>query len=153
MYEVANNELLKVDLNENDELVVNGRVLHEFLEANSNYVTWFKRMCKYGFDENIDYITCFPNLESEKQHGGQNKIDHILKIDMAKEISMIQRNEKGKKARQYFILAEKQLRNKQLSVPRVMKLADKRIEELEKEVEYLRKGFKVVKSIAEDVEK
>lgn len=50
-----------------------GRDLYELLEVNSNYRTWFKRMCDYGFTENIDYATCFPNLESENQHGGQNE--------------------------------------------------------------------------------
>ena len=96
------NNLLKVEVNENQEPIISGRMLYEFLEVGSNYTTWFNRMIEYGFIETIDYVTCFPNLESEN-HGGQNKIDHALKLDMAKELSMIQRNEKGKQARQYFI--------------------------------------------------
>ena len=92
------NELIQVTY-ENDRPTVLGRDWHELLEVNSNYTTWFKRMCDYGFTENIDYTTCFPNLESENQHGGQNKIDHQLTIDMAKEICMLQRTEKGKQAR------------------------------------------------------
>ena len=92
------NELIQVTY-ENDRPTVLGRDWHELLKVNSNYTTWFKRMCDYGFTENIDYATCFPNLESENQHGGQNKIDHQLTIDMAKEICMLQRTEKGKQAR------------------------------------------------------
>ena len=78
--------------------MISGRKLHEVLEVNSNYTTWFKRMCDYGFEENIDFTTCFPNLESEK-HGGQNMQDNLIKLDMAKELCMIQRSERGKQAR------------------------------------------------------
>lgn len=90
-------ELIKIETNDCDETTVSGRELHELLEVGSNYTTWFKRMCEYGFSEGIDFITCFPNLESEK-HGGQNLQDHLLNLDMAKEICMIQRSEKGKEA-------------------------------------------------------
>lgn len=59
-------ELMKVNY-ENDRPTVSGRALHEALEVNSNYTTWFKRMCEYGFTEDVDFMTCFPNLESENQ--------------------------------------------------------------------------------------
>src|SRR5574344_1966041 len=98
------NELIRISF-DSDRPTVSGRELHAALEIGSNYTTWFSRMCDYGFVEGIDYISCFPNLESES-HGGQNKIDHQLTIDMAKQICMIQRTETGRKFRQYFIKVE-----------------------------------------------
>lgn len=105
-------ELIKIAENEGIQ-TVSGRELHRTLGIDSNYTTWFNRMCEYGFEEHSDYVVCFPNLESEGR-GGQNMIDHIIKLDMAKEICMIQRTEIGRKIRQYFIQAEKQLRNLQI---------------------------------------
>lgn len=121
------NNLLKVEVNENQEPIISGRMLYEFLEVGSNYTTWFNRMIEYGFIETIDYVTCFPNLESEN-HGGQNKIDHALKLDMAKELSMIQRNEKGKQARQYFIGIEREWNSPENVMARAIVLANKKIE-------------------------
>ena len=87
-------------------------------------------MCDYGFTENIDYATCFPNLESENQHGGQNKIDHQLTIDMAKEICMLQRTEKGKQARQYFIQLEKDWNSPEKVMARALQIARKELDSL-----------------------
>ena len=81
-------------INEISSFGVTFKKMHEFLEVDTNYTTGFKRMCEYGFTENIDYALCFPNLESEMR-GSQNKQDHQLTIEMAKEICMLQRNEKG----------------------------------------------------------
>lgn len=92
-----------------DDILVSGRELHEFLEVESNYTTWFDRMTDYGFTTEIDFI---PILE--KSSGGRPKQDHAMKLDMAKEISMIQRTEKGKQARQYFISVEKEYKQQQL---------------------------------------
>ncbi len=107
-----------------------GRDLHNALEINSNYTTWFNRMTEYGFTENIDFTTYFPNLESENQHGGQNKTDHQLTIEMAKEICMIQRSEKGKQCRQYFIELEKQWNSPEMVMKRALEIANQRFEEI-----------------------
>ncbi len=107
-----------------------GRDLHNALEINSNYTTWFNRMTEYGFTENIDFTTYFPNLESENQHGGQNKTDHQLSIEMAKEICMIQRSEKGKQCRQYFIELEKQWNSPEMVMKRALEIANQRVEEM-----------------------
>ncbi len=107
-----------------------GRDLHNALEVNSNYTTWFNRMTEYGFTENIDFTTYFPNLESENQHGGQNKTDHQLTIEMAKEICMIQRSEKGKQCRQYFIELEKQWNSPEMVMKRALEIANQRFEEI-----------------------
>ena len=59
------NELININYENTDRPTVMGRELHEALKIESNYTTWFKRMCEYGFDEGKDYATCFPNLESD----------------------------------------------------------------------------------------
>lgn len=120
------NELIKVTETESGNQAVSGRELYEFLGVQSNYTTWFERMCEYGFIENSDYIKCIPNLESGL-NGGQNKIDHILKLDMAKEISMLTRNEKGKEARQYFIQCEKNWNSPEMIMGRALKIADQKM--------------------------
>ena len=122
-------QLLKIELNENQEPIISGRELHEKLDVNSNYTTWFKRMCDYGFIENVDFITCFPNLETDL-HGGQNKVDHAIKLDMAKEIAMLQRSEKGKAIRQYFIQVEKEYNSPEKIMARALHIANNQINDL-----------------------
>lgn len=97
-----NNELIKITQDENGNSVVSGRDLHDFLEVGTPYDKWFPRMCEYGFYEEIDFSTFL-----SESTGGRPRTDHALTLDMAKEISMIQRTEKGKQARKYFIEVEK----------------------------------------------
>lgn len=127
-----NNELILINVDDNYNQTVSGRELHEFLGINSNYTTWFQRMCEYGFTENADYSTCFPNLESENKHGGQNKIDHILTLNMAKELCMLARNEKGKQARQYFLEVEKDWNSPDKVMARALIMASHKIDEQQK---------------------
>lgn len=101
------NDIIKVNYENTDRPTVSGRELHTALNIGTKYADWFKRMCEYGFSEGEDYETCFSNLGSENQHGGQNKIDHLITLDMAKELCMIQRTEIGRRFRQYFIEIEK----------------------------------------------
>lgn len=104
------NELIKIETNENGEQLVSGRNLHEFLGATERYNSWFKRMLAYGFEENVDYTSV--KTFTLVNNGAEREIDnHVLKLDMAKEVAMIQRSEKGKQARQYFIEVEKQFKN------------------------------------------
>lgn len=99
------NELIKVTKDEQGNSVVSGRELHDFLGVQTKYTQWFERMVSYGFTENVDFIGF--SQKREKPTDGRPTIDHALTLDMAKEISMIQRTEKGKQARQYFIEVEK----------------------------------------------
>lgn len=103
------NQLINIRQNENNESVVSGRELHGFLEVTERYSTWFERMVKYGFEENVDFVGCkvFNTLAKQELQ------DHALKLDMAKEISMIQRTARGKEARQYFIQVEKEYKQQQ----------------------------------------
>ncbi len=101
----------------NKENRVDGRELHDFLQIGTAYKDWFPRMVEYGFVEGVDFNTL--KIEQVRIEGGRSVCreitTHIMTIDMAKEISMIQRNERGKQARQYFVECEKRL--KMLSAP------------------------------------
>ncbi len=89
---------------------IHARQLHEFLGVGRHYRSWIKtRIDSYGFIENADYITCRPKRGS-KIHGGHNTAEHYITLDMAKELAMVERNEKGREARRYFIDCEKQLK-------------------------------------------
>lgn len=126
-------ELLKIDVNENQEPVVSGRQLHEVLEVKTKYADWFNRMLDYGFTENQDFLL----LKNEQQtgRGGHNKIDHIIKLDMAKEIAMIQRTDKGKKVRKYFIQVEKDFNSPEKIMQRALLYAQQNITKLEAQIE------------------
>lgn len=126
------NNLINVTLNENQEPVVSGRQLHEALGVNSRYTTWFERMTEYGFVEGQDFL---PNLG--KSTGGRQAVDHIIKLDMAKEIAMIQRTDKGKEVRQYFIQVEKDFNSPEKIMARALLMADKKVKLLESENENL----------------
>ena len=119
------NELITTNHNDQGEIIVSGRELHEFLEVNSNYTTWFKRMTEYGFAEGTDFI---PFLE--ESIGGRRSQDHHIKLDMAKEISMLQRTEKGKQARQYFLHLEKMWNSPEMVMKRALEYADKQVSDL-----------------------
>ena len=94
-----------IPLTENDGVsAVMGRDLHAFLEVGKDYSTWFKDMCQYGFVAGQDFSPISGNTSPA---GGRPRIEHIISLDMAKEISMIQRTDKGKQARQYFIECER----------------------------------------------
>lgn len=112
-------ELVKVKKNDEGNLVVSGRDLHRFLEIGTQYKKWMDRMIEYGFIENVDFAVLVKNVYDETAFGGKRKItDHIIKIEMAKEIGMIQRNEKGKQIRKYFIKVEEEYKKeKQNKLP------------------------------------
>lgn len=116
-------ELIKIIEREGRQLV-SGRELHEFLEIRTKYKDWFRRMVEYGFEEEIDFIRVAQKRATNNlKNPVTTVIDHAISIDMAKEISMIQRTEKGKIARQYFINCEKKLKAvKKLSPMELMEL-------------------------------
>lgn len=102
-------DLIKIE-ERNGEQLVSGRDLHEFLEIGTPYKKWFDRMCEYGFFENVDFLTVDKNVYGQNgQLMPQKETEHLMKISMAKELSMLQRNERGKQARLYFIECEKRL--------------------------------------------
>lgn len=121
------NELIKITY-ENDKIAVSARELHDFLEVKTAYKDWFPRMCEYGFVEGEDFCSFL-----SESTGGRPSQDAIITIDMAKEICMLQRNEKGKEARQYFIQLEKDWNSPEKVMARALQIADQKIKALEAE--------------------
>ena len=128
-------ELIKIIEKEGRQLV-SGRELHEFLEIGTKYKDWFPRMVEYGFEEEVDFIKVAQKRATNNlKNPVTTVIDHAISIDMAKEISMIQRTEKGKTARQYFINCEKKLKEvKKLSPMELMELQFKALKEHEEKI-------------------
>lgn len=137
------NELIKVNY-DNDRPTVMGRDLHEFLEVGTRYDTWFGRMTEYGFMENVDFIAI-----AQKRATAQGNVtvyrNHHMTIDMAKELCMIQRTEKGKQARQYFIQVEKAWNTPEMVMARALKMADKKVLSLQNRVFELATAIEVQK--------
>lgn len=126
------NNLIKTETNETGEIIVSGRELHEFLEVKTEYKKWFDRMVEYGFVENVDFIVIVKNVDDVTAFGGVRKIvDHALKLDMAKELSMIQRNEKGKQARLYFLDIERKWNSPEMIMKRAMDYLNSQVEKLQ----------------------
>lgn len=110
-------ELIKTFKQKDGSVAVDGRDLHDFLEVKERYNDWFRDMQKYGFTENVDFISF--TGKKVKPQGGRPQVNHALTLDMAKELSMIQRTDRGKQARQYFIAMEKQAKAQpQLPLPK-----------------------------------
>lgn len=96
----------------NEVQLCSARDLHERLEVGRDFTTWVKdRIEEYGFVEGQDYMFCSPNLGSKKiGSGGHNRTEYHITIDMAKELAMLENNDKGRAVRRYFIQAERALR-------------------------------------------
>ena len=122
-------KIIKIDINENQEPVVSGRELHEKLEVQTPYDKWMPRMIEYGFTENIDFSTFL-----SESTGGRPATDHLLKLDMAKEIAMIQRTDKGKQVRQYFLEIEKEYNSPEKIMARALRIAEKELNTLKLEL-------------------
>ncbi len=123
------NELIKITYN-NDRPAVSARDLHDFLEVKTAYKDWFPRMCEYGFTEGEDFCSFL-----SESTGGRPAQDAVLTIDMAKELCMIQRNEKGKQARQYFLQIEKDWNSTDKVMARALQIAGDKLKRLESKVE------------------
>lgn len=119
------NELIKINY-ESDRPTVLARDLHEFLEVKTAYKDWFPRMCEYGFAEGEDYCSFL----SDRSDGlpGKPRQDAQLTIDMAKEICMLQRNERGKQARQYFLQLEREWNSPEAVMARALRMAQEKLE-------------------------
>lgn len=126
-------ELIKIEVNENQEPIVNGRELHEVLGVETRYDTWFNRMKEYGFIENVDYVEFNEKVDAQKRARTYEQVNHAIKLDMAKEIAMIQRNENGKKVRQYFIQVEKDFNSPEKIMARALKIAESKLNVLQLE--------------------
>lgn len=129
------NELITITTNEVGEPTVLGRELHEFLGVETPYRIWFPRMVEYGFTEGKDFNP-YKNVrvgEEGNREVARELTDHLLTIDMAKEICMIQRTERGKQARQYFIQVEKDYNSPEKIMARALRIAEKELSTLKLE--------------------
>lgn len=99
-------QLIKITKSQGGKDIVSARELYEFLDVGTKFTDWCKRMFDYGFEKNKDYAQVLLPKNEKQTKGGHNAIDYAFTVNMAKEISMIQRTEKGKLARQYFIRCE-----------------------------------------------
>lgn len=125
------NELIKIDYS-GEKPAVSARDLHEFLEVGADYRHWFPRMCEYGFAEGEDFNPV--KIDRVQQEGNRMVSrmveDAALSIDMAKEICMIQRNEKGKVARRYFLALEKDWNSPEKVMARALQIAEKELKQV-----------------------
>lgn len=94
-----------------------------FLEVKTAYKDWFPRMCEYGFEEGKDFCSFLSKTQ------GRPQTNHLLTLDMAKELAMLQRTDKGKEARQYFLQVEKDWNSPEKVMARALKIAQKTLEE------------------------
>ena len=114
--------IIPFEVNEENDILVSARKLYNFLDIKTLFRTWFPRMTEYGFEEGEDYIKLYE--KSNTSGGEQMIVDYMMKIDMAKEIAMIQRSEKGKAARKYFIEVEKKFKTANIALANLLKLTN-----------------------------
>ena len=124
------NELLKVNY-DNDRITLSARELHGFLGIGTEFAKWMQRMCEYGFSENQDYRVFVKNDDNSK--GGRPSTDYEITLDMAKEIAMIQRSDKGKKVRQYFLELERRWNSPEAVMNRALEYSRKQVKALMEE--------------------
>ena len=125
------NELIKINY-DNDTPTVSARELHEFLEVGTAFKDWFPRMCAYGFTKDVDFNPL--KIERVQNEGDRlvNRMvdDAAITVEMAKELCMIQRNERGKQARQYFIQLERDWNSPEKVMARALRIAEGKIKQL-----------------------
>ena len=111
---ITMNELIRI----NNDNKVSGRELHEFLEVGTDYRHWIDRMLEYGFTQGADFnMVKNDRVQAEGNRKVKRMVDDVvMTIEMAKEICMLQRTEKGKQARQYFIECERRLKGQEQPV-------------------------------------
>lgn len=127
------NELLKIDTSNAERITVSARDLYEFLEATERFNSWFERMTQYGLTEGEDFNPLKSlRVQIEGNREVQREVDdYQLTIDTAKQIAMLQRNEKGTQARKYFIQVENAWNSPEKVMARALTIANKTIATLE----------------------
>ncbi|ORI05560.1 oxidoreductase [Mammaliicoccus sciuri] len=128
-------EMFNIHEKENGEIAISGRELHAALEVGTRYDKWFERMTEYGFESGIDYVSQIKKVHGRKRARTYEQVNHVLTLDTAKEIAMIQRSEPGKRARQYFIQIEKAWNSPEMIMQRALKIANSTIYQLETQIE------------------
>lgn len=139
------NELIKITTDEKGNSIVLARDLHEFLGLKKKFTDWIKKYTKvdneYGFEENVD----FTSIHSEvNPTNGVPLIEYALTVDMAKELSMLSKTERGKEARKYFIKCEKKLKEnvKLISAQQEINELKNSLEDFKRATEEAKKMYK-----------
>ena len=123
-------ELIKIEYT-NDNPTVLARDLHEALEVKTPYHIWFPRMREYGFTEGTDFLTVNKNVRrADGAEMPQVQTDHQITLSMAKELCMLQRSEKGKQFRQYFISVEEAWNKPEAVMARALQMANRKMDQL-----------------------
>ena len=143
------NDLITINY-DTDKPTVSGRELHEALEINTPYTQWFGRMTEYGFSEDEDYALVSQKCETNNPKNPITvRYDHQLTIPMAKEICMLQRNEKGKQFRQYFIKVEEAWNSPEMIMKRALDYANESVKKLQIQVSTLTVDNEIMKPKAD----
>lgn len=117
---IIENELVPVYETSMGEKIVNGRELHQVLGSKQDFSTWVKkRLNECDAVESQDFSRFHKKMEANNA----TLIEYHIKLDTAKEMAMLERNEKGKQVRRYFIEVEKKWKN-QISDPRRLSVAE-----------------------------
>ena len=144
-------DLIQIHYDNADRPTVSGRELHEALEVKTAYKDWFPRMCEYGFSEGVDFNPLiFEQVRTEGERQVAREItDHQLTIPMAKELCMLQRTDKGKQMRQYFIAVEEQWNSPDAIMARALQLSNAKLKEMQITVSALTVENQIMKPKAE----
>ncbi|EAD9126964.1 phage antirepressor Ant [Listeria monocytogenes] len=123
-------ELVVTHQNESGDIIVSARELHEFLDVKTKYKDWFPRMVEYGFVEGVDFLEIESEVGAQKRARTYTQKDHHIKLPMAKEISMLQRTEKGKQARRYFLAVEAAWNSPEMIMSRALEIANQQQQQM-----------------------
>ena len=130
-------QIVPVNTENPERITVSARDLHEFLEVETPYRIWFPRMCEYGFESGRDFNP-YKNVRVQNEGGrsvSREVEDAAITVEMGKEICMLQRTEKGKLARQYFIQLEKAWNSPEQVMARALQIANDRVAKLQEQIE------------------
>lgn len=130
------NELFNVTTN-GDKLTLSARELYKELNIAGRFSRWFEQMSEYGFEENVDF-TSVQNCTVVNNGATRELQDYQITLDMAKEIAMLQRNEKGKEIRRKLIELEKAWNSPEKVMARALDIAHKTIANLQIENEEMK---------------
>ena len=138
------NELIKINYS-TEQPTISAKELHAFLQVGTRFNDWFSRRIKeYGFSDGINFYSSL-----SKSIGGRPANDYDLTIDMAKELCMVEKNDRGKQARQYFIAVEKAWNTPEMIMGRALKMADQQMKQLKIEVSNLKVETEILRPKAE----
>ena len=143
-------DLIKIHYDNTDRPTVSGRELWEALEVETPYTQWFKRLSEYGFSDNVDFALVSQKCETNNpKNPYTTKTDHQITIPMAKELCMLQRTDKGKQMRQYFIAVEEQWNSPDAIMARALQLSNAKLKQLQVTVSELTVENQIMKPKAE----